>query len=421
MLYLQRLGLALLAAAALLVLPARSEEPAGGAAAAAFTPLEFRLELDEVLSHDDGEFLWFHPRVSRLPGFGAQAGVGVLMTLQKHLHISDFYSGLYVMRSDDLGRTWRGPEERPELAWTREPGGVNVAVVDVTPGWHAPSGKMLAVGTQVRYSRQGQQLEDQPRSNQTAYAVFDPETDAWSRWRLIELPGDAKFDFARSACAQWLVEADGSVLLPFYFGPNATEPYSVTVVRCTFDRSELKYQRHGDEIELAEVRGLVEPSLARFAGRYYLTLRNDLRGYVTAGDDGLHFSPIVPWRFDDGSELGSYNTQQHWLAHSDGLFLAYTRRGADNDHIPRHRAPLFLAQVDPARLVVVRETEQVLVPERGATLGNFGAETIDPQQSWVTVAEGVWNDEMRRRGAKGTLFVARVLWSVPNRLVGAGN
>lgn len=386
---------------------------------ASFQPLPFRVELQEVVSHDDGKFLWFHPRVAPLPGYGAAGGVGALMTLQKHLHVSDFYSGIYVMRSDDLGRTWSGPEERSELAWTSEPGGIHVAVADVTPGWHAPTGKVLAIGAQVRYSPQGHQLEDQPRSHQTAYAIFDPETDAWSRWHLLAMPDDAKFNFARSACAQWLVEPDGSVLLPFYFGPNASDPFSVTVVRCAFDGTELKYQEHGDEIELAEVRGLVEPSLARFNGRYYLTLRNDLRGYVTAGDDGLHFDEIVPWRFDDGSELGSYNTQQHWLTHSDGLFLAYTRRGANNDHVMRHRAPLFLAQVDPALLSVVRATEQVLVPERGATLGNFGAEAIDSHQSWVTVGEGVWNDDIRRRGAKGTVFLARILWSIPNRLAPA--
>jgi hypothetical protein len=91
----------------------------------------------------------------------------------------------------------------------------------------------------------------------------------------------------------------------------------------------------------------------------------------------------------------------------------YTRRGADNDHIMRHRAPLFIAQVDPRRLQILRNTERVLVPERGATLGNFGAAPIDKHQSWVTVAEGIWNDEARRRGAEGALFVARVIWADP--------
>ena len=74
---------------------------------------------------------------------------------------------------------------------------------------------------------------------------------------------------------------------------------------------------------------------------------------------------------DDGAELGSYNTMEHWIAHEKGLFLVYTRRGANNDHIIRNRAPLFMAQVDPERLVVLRATEQALVPERGASLGCY--------------------------------------------------
>ena len=58
----------------------------------------------------------------------------------------------------------------------------------------------------------------------------------------------------------------------------------------------LRYLRHGTELDLADERGLVEPSLVVFAGRYYLTLRNDARGYVTASDDGLHFGDLKPGR-----------------------------------------------------------------------------------------------------------------------------
>jgi hypothetical protein len=300
-----------------------------------------------------------------------------------------------------------------ELDWIREPGGVDVAVADVTPAFHPRSGKVLAAGAQVRYSPKGEQLEDRPRSNQTAYAGFDPKTGRWMRWRRIELPPGDSFNFARSACAQFVVEADGSVLLPFYIARSADVPYRVTVVRCTFDGDAMTYREHGDVLALNVARGLYEPSLVRLGDRYFLTIRNDLKGYVTAGGDGLHYRPVKPWTFDDGADLGSYNTQQHWLAHGDGLFLIYTRRGASNDHIMRHRAPLFIAQVDPERLHVIRATERVLVPERGAELGNFGAAAITDRESWVTVAEGVWDDAARRRGAKGAVFVARVIWDEP--------
>jgi hypothetical protein len=172
--------------------------------------------------------------------------------------------------------------------------------------------------------------------------------------------------------------------------------------------------RHGTELTLSVKRGLCEPSLARHRGKFFLTLRNDLKGYVTSSDDGLNYQPIRPWAFDEGTDLGSYNTQQHWVTHSDGLFLVYTRRGANNDHIIRHRAPLFMAEVDAGTLRVKRRTERVLIAERGGEMGNFGAGTITAEESWVTVSEGIWNDESRKRGAEGATFLARIKWSRPN-------
>ncbi len=384
-------------------------------------PLDFEIKLEAIHEHNDGKFLWFHPRAAAIPSYGKDGAPAVIMTLQKHLHVSDYYSGISVMRTDDLGKTWSGPTAIPELDWVREPSGIAVAVADVTPGWHAPSGKLIAIGAQVRYSPKGEQLEDKARSNQTSYALFDPKQNRWTKWRVLEMPEGTKFNFARSACAQWIVEPDGSLLLPFYFGPNDSTPWSVTVVRCRLEGNQLKYVEHGTEFKLDVQRGLVEPSIVHFQDRYYLTIRNDVKGYVTVGNDGLNFEPMKPWKFEDGRELGSYNTQQHWLTHSDGLYLVYTRRGADNDHLFRHRAPLFMARVDPNKLHVLRDSEQILVPERGATLGNFGASAITPGESWVTVAEGIFGKAQEtapKRGATGAVFVARVIWSRPNRRVG---
>jgi hypothetical protein len=381
--------------------------------------LDFSVKLEIPLQETRSDYCWFHPRCVAFPAAAPDHPPAVLMTIQKHLMVSDFYSGLYQLRTDDLGRTWRGPVEIPELAWRRQPDGIIIAVADVTPGFHAATGKVLAIGAQVRYSPAGVQLEDVPRAHSTASAVYDPHTDAWSPWRTVAMPADAAFAFARSACAQFLVEDDGRLLVPFYHAACGTVPFAVTVFRCSFDGVELKLAAAGNTLELNVVRGLCEPSLARYGGRTYLTLRNDLKGYVTVSDDGLHYEPIRPWTFDDGAELGSYNTQQHWLAHQDGLFLCYTRRGANNDHIMRNRAPLFLAQVDPERLCVLRQTERVLMPERGLMLGNFGAAAITAQESWVTDSEYLPKTAGGKPTAAGgnvSTFVARVLWSTPNRL-----
>jgi hypothetical protein len=377
-------------------------------------PRDATVFLEKALEHDGGDFLWFHPRVAAIPGAGKDGVPRVILSLQKHLRVSDHYSGLHVMESDDLGRTWRGPFAPPELDWVREPGGATVAVADVTPGWHAKTGRVLAVGARVRYGSRGEQLDDAPRSNQTAYSVRDAVKGSWSPWRMLEPPEGEEFNFSRNACSQWIVRPDGDILLPLYHGRSATEPSSVTVVRCTFDGERLACAERGETLRLAVERGLAEPSLVLFRGRHYLTLRNDLRGYVTAGEDGLRYAPIRPWQFDDGAELGSYNTQQHWLVHRDALYLAYTRRGAANDHVMRHRAPLFLARVDPEKLHVIRATERALVPERGATLGNFGAARVSPRESWVTVSEGIWSDDARRRGATGATFLARIVWALPD-------
>jgi hypothetical protein len=108
--------------------------------------------------------------------------------------------------------------------------------------------------------------------------------------------------------------------------------------------------------------------------------------------------------------LGSYNTQQHWITHSEGLFLAYTRRGADNDKVFRNRAPLFIAQVDPARLVVERKSERTLLPNLGEAFGNFRLCNVSPGQTWVV-------DCLRLASpATPSLFIAKIHWSTANQL-----
>ena len=388
---------------------------ASGPAVAAPAPLDYSVTLETALTHDDGKFLWFHPRAAVVPAAATGAAhPTVVLTLQRHLRVSDYYSGLHVMTRAGLDGPWSGPDLPPPLDWQHLPDGVTVSVADVTPGWHAPTGRLLALGCRVRYSPAGKQLEDIRRAHQTVYAVFDPKLRTWTPWRVLDLPPDEHFDFARNACSQWVVRPDGRLLVPLYHGRGTREPFATTVAECTFDGTALRFVRHGDILRLAVKRGLYEPSLVHHAGRWFLTLRNDERGYVAASADGLRYGEPQPWRFDDGAELGSYNTQQHWLAHARGLFLVYTRRGANNDHIPRHRAPLFMARVDPATLRVLRATERIVVPERGADLGNFGAAAVSATEAWITVSEGVFKPDARARGATGATFVARIRWSEPD-------
>ena len=374
-------------------------------------PLQpFQTSAEPVFQQLSPEFCWFHPRVAPLPGFGKRGQPAVMMTIQKHLAADDHYSGMYTMRTDDMGKTWTGPTEIPELAWRQGENNETISVCDATPLWHKKSGQLVVIGVKLRYSAAGEQLLDQPQSQECAYAVYDPRANVWSRWKTMSLPDpETKFYIVTPGCVQFLERPDGSLLVPLYFNRRGGE-YTTTVVHASFDGQEMKYLEHGDELTKRGGRGFVEPSLVQFGDQFYLTLRNNDAAYVTTSEDGLRFQPPRKWTWDDGLDLGSYNTQAHWLANAHGLFLVYTRRGANNDHITRNRAPLFMAQVDPARLQVLRQTEQAVLPERGVMLGNFGATNITENEAWITDAEFIVADKPHSKGANGTVWLGRVKW-----------
>lgn len=374
--------------------------------------LPFDVKLTAVTHGYDGKTCWVHPRAGALPG----ATPSVVLTMQKLLLTgSDVFYALNETRSDDLGQTWSEIiEHGGTLGRRNEAEGVVVAACDFTPKHHAKSGKLLGTGHTVRY-RGDHVMAMRPRA--TAWSVYDAEKRAWTAWTTLDMPKEAKFVNAGAGSVQRVDLDTGDILLPVYFKAETDKYYRTTVARCSFDGTSLKYIEHGTELALESGRGLYEPSLIRCAGRFYLTLRNDTAGYVATSDDGLRFGPIQPWKFDDGSDLGNYNTQQHWVAHRDRLYLVYTRRGAHNDHVFRHRAPLFMAEVDQKTLAVKRATESILVPERGARLGNFAVTEVSENETWVTVAEWMQTHAPNvvippdnAFGADNTVWAARILW-----------
>ena len=381
-------------------------------------PVGFKIQLDTISSGFDKKTCWVHPRAGAIPG----ETPSVVLTMQKLLlKGSDIFYALNEMRTDDLGKTWVGPlEHAATLGRRNEPDGIVVATCDFTPKWHAKSGTLLGTGHTVRYT--GDAIASgYPRN--TSYSTYDPAGKIWTPWATLDLPDQTKFRNAGAGSVQRCDLPNGDILLPIYFQNADRKTYSVTVLRCRFDGKKLTYHEQGDDITIDIGRGLYEPSLTCFQGRYFLTLRNDSAGYVTSGSDGLHFDPPRPWLWDDGTDLGNYNTQQHWVTHRDGLWLVYTRRGANNDHVMRHRAPLFIAQVNPDTLRVIRRTERVLVPERGARLGNFGVTQVSEHETWVTVAEWMQTtgpDPLdytvpMKYGSDNAVFVARIIWDKPNR------
>ena len=380
---------------------------------------DYALDLDVPTKLFDGKRCWCHPRAGIVPGAGQNGNPRVVMTMNNlDLAGSDVFYGMFELYTDNLSGGWTKPEELKTLAPRYEIiEGVKrpVAVSDFWPKWHANSKTLLGTGHTVAYTPDWRVTNPRPRD--TSYSVYDIRTGRWSEWHKLIMPDSDNFYNAGAGCVQRYDLDDGIILLPISFRPKGKNS-RVTVCQCSFDGLELNYLEHGSELELNDdSRGLGEPSLTRFNDKYFLTIRNDNKGFVASSNDGLHFDHYTPWTFDDGSELGSYNTQQHWVTHSDALFLVYTRRGADNDHVFRHRAPLFMAQVDPDRLCVIRETEQILVPERGARLGNFGVTDISPSETWVTVAEWMQPHGVEKYGSDGSVFVAKIAWNKPNRIV----
>jgi hypothetical protein len=378
----------------------------------------YRLSLDSPTRLFDGKTCWTHPRAGIIPGAGNNGLPQVVMTMNTlDLAGSDVFKGMYGMETTDFGETWTLPKKLVSLAprheiidGTKRP----VAVSDFWPCWHKASKTLLGTGHTVVYTPDWKVINPRPRH--TSYSAYNIKTGDWGKWQKLEMPDDDKFYNSGAGCVQRFDMEDGTILLPFSFRPKGKN-FRTTVCKCSFDGEKLKYLEQGSELELNdETRGLGEPSLAYFNNNYFLTMRNDKKGFVARSTDGLHFDKYVTWKFDDGTELGSYNTQQHWVAHSNGLFLVYTRRGAGNDHVFRHRAPLFMAKVDPESLCVIRDTEQILVPERGARLGNFGVTNVGLNETWVTVSEWMQPHGVEKYGSDGSIFVARIHWNRPNRL-----
>ena len=360
---------------------------------------------------------WFHPRACIIP---TADGPLALMTMQK-MGGSDYYDLVRWTTSADLGKTWSEPQPVPGMRRrpaTRIRPGLAVGVCDVVPEFHPQTNTVLAMGHNVYYEKGRLARPQGPR-----WPVYSVR-DASGRWTpAAKLAWDDPRGSQIYTCgsSQRVTLDGGDILIPLSIGSTGRTDRMVTSIHCSFDGRTLAVKKVGNVLELPKRRGLLEPSLTAVDGRYWMTIRaEDNHGYLSTSEDGLDWSPQEAWTFDDGSPLVMSTTQQHWLTHSDGLFLVYTRRAKNNIKVPRWRAPLFLAQVDPTRRCLMRRTERVVFPLIGdgiknarhvARMGNFNVNHVLPTESWITVGECLPAD-----GWHGDVLLGRVEWSRPNRL-----
>ena len=351
---------------------------------------------------------WFHPRACMIPA-AAGRPARALMTLQPIMG-SDYFGPVHWTTSDDLGRTWSEKLPVPPLGWEPLGDGGHEGVCDVVPEWHAATRSVLALGHNVFY--RGPKFEKNQPPRGPVYAVW--KECVWGPRRHLAWEDPRKGHIYSNGCGQRVDLPTGDVMMSLTFGAK-DQPRCVCGVRCSFDGARLSVCTTGNALSNPKGRGLLEPSLARFGGRYFLTMRaEDERGYVSVSDDGLSYAPQQAWTWDDGEPLSMSTTQQHWLARPDSLWLVYTRKDASNVNVIRWRSPLFMARVDVKAFRLVRATERIVLPLVGdgvndpnqvPLMGNFHVTNAAPDESWVTV--GSWRP---KGGIRGDLLMARIRW-----------
>lgn len=373
-----------------------------------------KISLQQIKTGFSGEYCYTHARGAVLP-----SGKAVITTQKLRLSGVDIFSGLEMTVSEDAGQNWSPITLQEPLKRRSLGNGVEQTFCDATPFFHRKSGKLILTGHDVMYIND--EMMPAPRPRHTVWSVYDETSGQWSEFKALTMPDEEKYFSCGSGCGQIWELDNGDLLIPVYFmsREEAKTPgqstYHVTVMHCSFDGQDIEILDMGNVLSLDVPRGLGEPSIVEFGSKYFLALRNDQRGYVSRGD-GLNFEAARVLCFDDGCELGNYCTQQHWCKVGGKLYLVYTRKGANNDHIFRHRAPLFIAEFDPDKMCVIRETERIAVPERGARLGNFGCVNINENEAWVIASEWMqttapdhsnWKRCMSY-GSDNSIFIAKI-------------
>lgn len=318
----------------------------------------------------------------------------------------DDFSGIMMSQSFDEGKTWSEFKEQEGLLPIVE-NEIRIVGCDGTPMYHKKTGKVLLLGHTASYTKDGNipigAFEEAGKCKAyTFYSVFDKEKNEFSKMKFVEMPEG--FEECGNGSGQSLELPNGELLIPVTYRKKGDYNGQCAVMRCSFDGKDVKFIEIGNSLTVQIVRGLCEPSIIKHNDIYYLTIRNDECGLVAKSEDGLHYKDLQLWKWQDGSILQNYNTQQHWMIVDGELYLVYTRRGADNDHVFRHRAPLFAARVEDMRLL--KDSEVVLVPEKGARLGNFCATEYKDGKSIVMAAEWMQPSGCENYGSDNNIYVS---------------
>ena len=328
---------------------------------------------------------------------------GYMIATAQYLNVagSDLFSGILLSVSEDDGVTWSEFVEQKGLM-PIEDGQYTTVGCDATPMYHKKTGHVLLLGHTAEYEKGA--MHPNGRRRNTFYSVYDKTKKEFRQMKFLKMPEG--YEICGNGSGQSIELENGELLIPVYYKIQGVENMYAMVLRCAFDGEDLTVLELGAPMTIAIARGLCEPSLVYHKGRYYMTLRNDECGLVAESTDGVNYTNLQLWKWEDGSVLQNYNTQQHWMPVGDELYLVYTRRAGTNDHVFRHRAPLFAAKVENMRLV--RSSEFVVVGEKGARLGNFGVTAYRETGAIVMAAEWMQPAGCEQYGSDNHIYVAKV-------------
>ncbi len=324
--------------------------------------------------------------------FYARPRGGEMISVEQRWTRSDTVDAAWFRRSQDHGRTWSAPIERP--TGERVAGGMlrrhpRCGFVEARTGRYIefwtegvlPSDDPLE-GLRnwkifYRVSRDGGRSFDLPRQAVHAGGEFDathPLPGVWTG-RNCAMLGDM-------TCVP-VSAPDGRILLPIQITPLAPDGrlYNPTGGYTYTDAAILHGRWQGDHLswEISELlqgdparstRGMVEPTFEFLEdGRLLMVLRgsNDRRPelpshrwFATSSDGGRRWTAPQPWTFDDAQPFFSPSACSQLLRHSSGRLFWLGNITPENPRGNRPRFPFVIGEVSRRTGLLLRRTIRVV-------------------------------------------------------------
>ncbi len=356
---------------------------------------------------------WFSPLMAAVPSSRSDACPTVYVHVTQQ--VGNDLGPTHILTTSDCGKRWSLPAE--SLALEQIPlENDTFESPTLAPVYHKKTGNLISFGNTV-FSRDkmldaGIKCEalayDKLPERRNIFAVWNEGTGDWNNWKEMLVAGhiaeNGIVDILVQPCNQTVELEDGTILLPAVVKHKDMEFNRATTLICKFDGQNFMINDIGGLVGIDKPGGLHEPSMIGFGGRFLMTIRSDcedFRMYFSQSNDGINWDGISAWCWDDGSEIETENTQQHWLSWNDELYLVYTRVNDMSNGVFRSRAPLFIARVDTQKYQLIRSSEKVVIPAKDARMGNFAVADITKNEAWVMAGEWIeqynpdWKEGMR--------------------------